>query len=215
MAPTRTNHIKRPSNAFICYRSWIIKTGVSAKTFGCSQKELSKIIGKMWNELPAEEKAPHIDKAMQEAADHKLRHPDYKFRPKKMKRLSKTSPNDRKREGKPTALATSTSASSSLSPSPPEPSASSSVSPPADSPSALDDGPESSSSSSSSSSVCTVCTISHVSHSHFNQTLYTPVHSGYTSYFGAPETSTAIPYLPFRVRNLLPSGRHVSDPLLA
>jgi hypothetical protein len=52
----------RPSNSFICYRSWALREGL-LKNITSSQVELSKLIGKQWGAMTAAQKRPFVVKA--------------------------------------------------------------------------------------------------------------------------------------------------------
>jgi len=75
------NHIPRPPNAFILFRSAFIKNQHVSTKVETSHSTLSKIIGLTWQNLPNEERQIWHQKAKLALKDHKRRFPDYAFRP--------------------------------------------------------------------------------------------------------------------------------------
>ncbi|KAA1468975.1 hypothetical protein DENSPDRAFT_551397 [Dentipellis sp. KUC8613] len=77
--------IPRPRNAWILYRSAMIKTltppppGARRRTQG----EISRILAPMWASATPEVRAFYQDEAAREKAEHAARYPDYKFAPVK------------------------------------------------------------------------------------------------------------------------------------
>ncbi|KAH6651812.1 high mobility group box domain-containing protein, partial [Truncatella angustata] len=71
----------RPQNAFILYRSAMCKE-VKAKNPGVENKELSKLLGTMWRELPAPEKLVWKRRQEQARKEHETLYPGYKYEPK-------------------------------------------------------------------------------------------------------------------------------------
>ncbi|KAJ6513384.1 hypothetical protein C8R45DRAFT_963485 [Mycena sanguinolenta] len=76
------NHIPRPPNAFILFRSSFIKSQSVSTEVETNHSTLSKIIGLTWKNLPPEERRVWHDKAMDAVAEHKRNFPTYAFRPK-------------------------------------------------------------------------------------------------------------------------------------
>ncbi|TFK19442.1 HMG-box, partial [Coprinopsis marcescibilis] len=80
------NHIPRPRNAFIIFRSHLndcnppenTKTADGSKI---NQSDVSKDAGKVWQSMSAEEKQPFFEKAYREKREHSLRHPNYSYAP--------------------------------------------------------------------------------------------------------------------------------------
>ncbi|MBO9493726.1 hypothetical protein J7438_06455 [Thalassotalea sp. G20_0] len=78
---SKHNHIPRPRNAFIIFRS------IKAKEVkDCYQSELSKLVAKDWNKMSEKQKEFFVQKAKLEKAEHKKKYPDYKFHPIKRKK---------------------------------------------------------------------------------------------------------------------------------
>lgn len=73
------DHIPRPRNAFIFFRSAYIS---SARASGKGQQiELSKDAGKVWNSMSPEEKRPFCQLAAIEKEQHYSKFPDYVYSP--------------------------------------------------------------------------------------------------------------------------------------
>ncbi|KAF7972851.1 hypothetical protein HWV62_16880, partial [Athelia sp. TMB] len=75
------NHIPRPPNAFILFRSSFIKSQHVSTEVETNHSTLSKIIGLTWQNLPNEERQVWHGKAKAALEDHKKRFPSYAFRP--------------------------------------------------------------------------------------------------------------------------------------
>ncbi|PVU91441.1 hypothetical protein BB559_004131 [Furculomyces boomerangus] len=82
---TKEKRTPRPPNAFIIYRKEK-QADVLKKNQGVSNKEISKIIGKMWREESQEVKDTYKGKAEVEKNNHKKKFPDYKYKPRKSKK---------------------------------------------------------------------------------------------------------------------------------
>lgn len=75
------NHIPRPPNAFILFRSSFIKSQHVSTEVETNHSTLSKIIGLTWSNLPQEERQVWHAKAKAALEEHKRRFPSYAFRP--------------------------------------------------------------------------------------------------------------------------------------
>ncbi|KAL0580039.1 hypothetical protein V5O48_001974 [Marasmius crinis-equi] len=75
------NHIPRPPNAFILFRSSFIKSQHVSTEVETNHSTLSKIIGLTWQNLPENERQVWHTKAKQALDDHKRKFPQYAFRP--------------------------------------------------------------------------------------------------------------------------------------
>lgn len=95
------NHIPRPSNAFILFRSAIIKSQRVSAEVETNHSTLSKIIGLMWKNLPNEERQIWHARARIELDDHKRRHPLYAFKPMHSKRRAPPGQKRKVREVEP------------------------------------------------------------------------------------------------------------------
>lgn len=76
------DHIRRPMNSFMVWsrekRCEILKTNP-----GMSNALISKKLGTTWKALSEEEKKPYVEEAKRLTRQHKLDHPDYKYRPRR------------------------------------------------------------------------------------------------------------------------------------
>lgn len=79
------NHIPRPPNAFILFRSSFIKSQHVSTEVETNHSTLSKIIGLTWQNLPEEERQVWHSKAKAALDDHKKKFPQYAFRPSQTK----------------------------------------------------------------------------------------------------------------------------------
>ncbi|KAJ4473837.1 hypothetical protein J3R30DRAFT_735506 [Lentinula aciculospora] len=75
------DHIPRPPNAFMLFRSDFVRQSYVPGSIETNHSSLSKMIGNCWKLLPDEEKAVWYRKASAEKAKHKDMYPDYRFRP--------------------------------------------------------------------------------------------------------------------------------------
>ncbi|KAI0365799.1 hypothetical protein BV20DRAFT_972705 [Pilatotrama ljubarskyi] len=75
------NHIPRPPNAFILFRSAFIKNQHVSSEVETNHSTLSKIIGLTWQNLPHEERQVWHAKAKAALEEHKRKFPQYAFRP--------------------------------------------------------------------------------------------------------------------------------------
>ena len=106
LAPHRTtrgkkkpvNHIPRPPNAFILFRSAFIKSRHVSTGVETNHSTLSKIIGMTWQNLPEEERQKWHARAKVAQDEHKRMFPQYSFRPIHNKRKVSTAERKRLRE---------------------------------------------------------------------------------------------------------------------
>ncbi|KAG6856498.1 hypothetical protein H0H87_003877 [Tephrocybe sp. NHM501043] len=75
------DHIPRPPNAFILFRSSFIKSQHVSTEVETNHSTLSKIIGLTWKTLPNEERLLWHAKAKAALDEHKRKFPQYAFRP--------------------------------------------------------------------------------------------------------------------------------------
>ncbi|KAF8657842.1 hypothetical protein AX16_002158 [Volvariella volvacea WC 439] len=75
------NHIPRPPNAFILFRSSFIKSQHVSTEVETNHSTLSKIIGLTWQSLPEKERQVWHEKAKAALEEHKRKYPKYAFRP--------------------------------------------------------------------------------------------------------------------------------------
>ncbi|KAJ7064621.1 hypothetical protein C8F01DRAFT_1127487 [Mycena amicta] len=84
-------YIPRPPNAFMLFRADFVRQKHVPGTIETNHGSLSKIIGNCWRSLPLPEKHIWEVKAKHAKAEHKLKYPDYKFRPVHNKQRGATS----------------------------------------------------------------------------------------------------------------------------
>ena len=75
------NHIPRPPNAFILFRSSFIKSQHVSTSVETNHSTLSTIIGLTWSNMPEEQRQVWHRKAKEALAEHKRKFPKYVFRP--------------------------------------------------------------------------------------------------------------------------------------
>ncbi|KAJ7191760.1 hypothetical protein GGX14DRAFT_338956, partial [Mycena pura] len=71
----------RPPNAFILYRSWKSKVLTADSDGDHRQVDLNKTIASQWRALSPQQRAWWVALAKTKAHEHKMRHPDYRYRP--------------------------------------------------------------------------------------------------------------------------------------
>ncbi|OJT13210.1 Repressor ROX1 [Trametes pubescens] len=76
------NHISRPRNAFIIFRSHI-REKMKLANVENDNRIISKISGKLWGKLSEHEKAHWASRAEVEKREHAAKYPDYVFKPVK------------------------------------------------------------------------------------------------------------------------------------
>ncbi|KDR73398.1 hypothetical protein GALMADRAFT_252018 [Galerina marginata CBS 339.88] len=86
-------YIPRPPNAFMLFRAAFVKQRHVPGSIETNHRSLSKIIGNCWRQLPLEEKKIWEKRAKEEKAAHKVRFPDYRFRPVHNKNKAATAPS--------------------------------------------------------------------------------------------------------------------------
>ncbi|KAF8808759.1 hypothetical protein BYT27DRAFT_7210586 [Phlegmacium glaucopus] len=95
------NHIPRPPNAFILFRSSFIKSQHVSTEVETNHSTLSKIIGLTWQNLPEEERQVWHLKAKEALDEHKRKFPKYAFRPVQTKAKGAASDKRKVREVEP------------------------------------------------------------------------------------------------------------------
>ena len=75
------DHIPRPPNAFILFRSSFIKSQHVSSEVETNHSTLSKIIGLTWQNMPHEERQIWHAKAKKALEEHRKKWPQYAFRP--------------------------------------------------------------------------------------------------------------------------------------
>ncbi|TEB22611.1 hypothetical protein FA13DRAFT_1609045, partial [Coprinellus micaceus] len=70
-----------PSNAFLIYRSELIKSRKVPSSVERRQQNISRLAGECWQLLSAKEKDVYRKKAEVALAEHQRLYPDYKYSP--------------------------------------------------------------------------------------------------------------------------------------
>lgn len=78
-ASSDADHIPRPPNPFILYRSDMMKT---IKATEPSAREVSRLAGQKWKAEPREVKEEYKLKALLLLAEHRRKYPDYRYQPR-------------------------------------------------------------------------------------------------------------------------------------
>lgn len=102
MKPIKTRapcHPPRPPNAFFVYKRNLRETFKMQGQDIPNQKIFNKLAGKNWRELPSAGKTPFFDMAGQEKRAHRMKYPDYTFRPVRNRRKSKKKMPGEERRG--------------------------------------------------------------------------------------------------------------------
>jgi len=95
------NHIPRPPNAFILFRSSFIKAQHVSQDVETNHSTLSKIIGITWKNLPESERQTWHEQAKKAQEQHRRKFPQYAFRPQQTKGKGGTAAKRKVREVEP------------------------------------------------------------------------------------------------------------------
>ncbi|KDR71004.1 hypothetical protein GALMADRAFT_1345908 [Galerina marginata CBS 339.88] len=95
------NHIPRPPNAFILFRSSFIQSQHVSTEVETNHSTLSRIIGLTWQGLPEEQRQFWHRKAKEGLEEHKRKFPEYAFRPVQTKAKGAPSEKRKVREAEP------------------------------------------------------------------------------------------------------------------
>ncbi|KAJ2914339.1 hypothetical protein MD484_g6081, partial [Candolleomyces efflorescens] len=98
------NHIPRPPNAFILFRSSFIKQQHVSQEVETNHSTLSKIIGIAWKSMPEIERQKWHAKAKEEQEAHRRKFPKYAFKPQQAKGKGGTGSKRKVREVEPKDL---------------------------------------------------------------------------------------------------------------
>ncbi|KJA30010.1 hypothetical protein HYPSUDRAFT_73491 [Hypholoma sublateritium FD-334 SS-4] len=88
-SPSPSEHIKRPPNAFMIFRSAFLRSKKIPAEETNQQQTLSRIIGQTWGAMTADEKAFYNEAADAAKREHRMRYPNYKYSPAASKVKSK------------------------------------------------------------------------------------------------------------------------------
>ncbi len=78
---TAPDHIKRPRNAYIIFRSHIVSQKLIPKEVEHDHRNISRIIAHMWKSLAQEDRAHYEKIAYEEKERHKQLFPNYRYQP--------------------------------------------------------------------------------------------------------------------------------------
>lgn len=101
--PHSPDHIPRPRNAFMIYRSEFYRMDLMTPDVERDHRIISRVIGMCWKKLSAGEKKIWFEKAAEEKRAHQLKYPDYRFRPqcggepKQKRNVKRNGPKELKR----------------------------------------------------------------------------------------------------------------------
>ncbi|KAJ7692161.1 high mobility group box domain-containing protein, partial [Mycena rosella] len=74
--------IPRPPNAFLCFRSQLIREQKARSGQHKMQaRDISRRAGHLWKEMSEEERRPYLEMSLRIKEEHMVAHPDYKFAP--------------------------------------------------------------------------------------------------------------------------------------
>lgn len=89
---SKDEHIKRPLNSFMVWAKERRRL-MNRNNPRMRNAEISKILGEEWRKMPEEEKKPYVDEAVRLRRQHKVDHPNYRYRPRRKNRLDSSSEN--------------------------------------------------------------------------------------------------------------------------
>ncbi|CAO1617043.1 unnamed protein product [Jaminaea pallidilutea] len=74
-------HIKRPANSFFLFRSHAIKTGLLSQVETPDHRNVSRIVGHLWNSLSEADRKSWDLEYQRQLAEHQRMFPDYRYKP--------------------------------------------------------------------------------------------------------------------------------------
>lgn len=86
LAVSKDGHIKRPLNSFMVWAKEQRRL-MNRNNPRMRNAEISKILGEEWRKMPDEDKKPYVEEAVRLRRQHKVDHPNYRYRPRRKNRL--------------------------------------------------------------------------------------------------------------------------------
>ena len=83
---SKDGHIKRPLNSFMVWAKEQRRL-MNRNNPRMRNAEISKILGEEWRKMPEDEKKPYVEEAVRLRRQHKVDHPNYRYRPRRKNRL--------------------------------------------------------------------------------------------------------------------------------
>ena len=92
------HHIKRPLNSFMVWAKEKRRT-MNRDNPKMRNAEISKILGEEWRQMPEEAKQPYVEEAVRLRKQHKVNHPNYRYKPKRKQRQDQAALEKSRSEG--------------------------------------------------------------------------------------------------------------------
>lgn len=97
---TDEQHIKRPLNSFMVWAKEKRRT-MNRDNPKMRNAEISKILGEEWRQMPDEAKQPYVEEAVRLRKQHKVDHPNYRYKPKRKLRQEQAALEKARSDGVP------------------------------------------------------------------------------------------------------------------
>ncbi|EDO44399.1 predicted protein, partial [Nematostella vectensis] len=76
------DHVKRPLNSFMVWAKEK-RRAMNRENPKMRNAEISKILGDEWRKMPESEKLPYTEEALRLRRQHKVDHPNYRYKPRR------------------------------------------------------------------------------------------------------------------------------------